>query len=172
MAGGREYYVLYPVGIIRHNYDDDYIRNCLEGVDGYIEIYPEYADGLKEIEGFSHLILITYLHKTGPEHRRVLVIRHRKLARLGIDISDIPSIGVFASDSPHRPNPIGLSIVELLERRDNRLHVRGLDVFDGTPVLDIKPYTPDRMVSNPRVPRWYKVLEERVLEKYGLRGPI
>ncbi len=164
--------MLKPIGIIRVDLSDEDVKNSWEGVEGIIEIYPEYVEGLEGIEGFSHLIVLAYLHKTTPEQRKVLKIKHRRLARFGIDISDIPEVGVFASDSPHRPNPIALTIVELIKRVDNKLYVKNLDLFNGTPVLDIKPYTSDRMISNYRVPWWYKVLEQRTLEKMGSRGPI
>jgi tRNA (Thr-GGU) A37 N-methylase len=94
-------------------------------------------------------------------------VRPRRLVRLGIDISDVPEIGVFASDSPHRPNPIALSILELLERRKNILYVNKLDLFNGTPVIDIKPYTRDRIIDKIKVPDWINILERRIFQKFG-----
>ncbi len=164
--------VLKPIGRVRHGYSDEEVKNSLEGVDGVVEIYPEYIDGLLELDGFSHIILITYLHKTTSDQRKVLKIKHRRLKRFGIEINDIPEVGVFASDSPHRPNPIALSIVELVKRIDNKLYVKGLDLFNDTPVLDIKPYTSDRVVKEYRVPWWVVVLENRVREKLGRDIPI
>ncbi|OYT37999.1 MAG: tRNA (N6-threonylcarbamoyladenosine(37)-N6)-methyltransferase TrmO [Desulfurococcales archaeon ex4484_58] len=164
--------VLKPIGVVRHRYSDDEVKNSWDGVDGVIEVYPEYVEGLTGIDGFSHLIIIAYLHKTSEEQRRVLKIKHRRLVRFGIDISDIPEVGVFASDSPHRPNPIALTIVELEKRIYNKLYVKKLDLFNETPVLDIKPYTSDRAIADYKVPDWHRILEERIYSKFGARGPV
>jgi len=152
---------------VRHSYSDEEVRSSWSGVDGYIEVFEEYAAGLEGVEGFSHLIVIAYLHKVSDEQRRVLRIKHRRLERFGIDISDVPEVGVFASDSPHRPNPIALSIVELVKRVDNKLYVKGLDLFNNTPVLDIKPYDSTRIITDIREPEWFKRLRQRVEERFG-----
>jgi tRNA (Thr-GGU) A37 N-methylase len=78
----------------------------------------------------------------------------RGLLRKGFREEDLPLLGVFATDSPVRPNPIALTLVRLLGREGNRIRVKGLDLFDGTPVLDIKPYRPDYRASEFRVPDW------------------
>jgi tRNA (adenine37-N6)-methyltransferase len=96
--------------------------------DGVIEILPELELGLTDIEGFSHLIVIWEFD------------RSHGLELLGTPPSDSRPHGVFATRSPRRPNPIGLTIVNLLRREGRLLHVRGVDMLDGTPVLDIKPY--------------------------------
>lgn len=158
-----------PIGYVRHSISDEELKDILEGVEGYIEIFPEYADGLKEIEGFSHIMIISYLHKVTEEQRKVLKIKHRKLARFGIKIDDIPEVGVFASDSPHRPNPIAISIVRLLSVEGTKLKVRGIDLSSGTPVLDIKPYDYGRQIKNISVPWWSELLEKRLKEKLGDR---
>ena len=98
---------------------------------GTIEVLPEYVEGLKDLEGFSHVILLYHLHKV----RRV-------------DLTVTPFLGseqhgVFATRAPTRPNPIGLSIVELVRIEDNRLYLGNVDILDGTPLLDIKPYVPE-----------------------------
>jgi len=159
--------ILKPIGIIHTSASIEEIKNSYFGVKGTIEVFPEYEEGLDGIEGFSHIIIIAYLHKVTDEQRRVLKVRHRRLARFGIRIDDLPEVGVFCTDSPHRPNPIALSIVELLGREGRFLKVKGLDLFDGTPVLDIKAYTPDRCIPKPRTPWWQKELERRVMEKFG-----
>ena len=159
--------ILKPIGIIHTSASIEEIKNSYFGVKGTIEVFPEYEEGLDGIEGFSHIIIIAYLHKVTDEQRRVLKVRHRRLARFGIRIDDLPEVGVFCTDSPHRPNPIALSIVELLGRDGRFLKVKGLDLFDGTPVLDIKAYTPDRCIPEPRTPWWQKELERRVMEKFG-----
>ena len=160
-------FIIKPIGAVRTLYSDDDIRNSIEGVPGYIEIFPEYEEGLEGLEEFSHIIVIAYLHKVSERQRDVLKVRPRRLVRLGIDISDVPEIGVFASDSPHRPNPIALSILELLERRKNILYVNKLDLFNGTPVIDIKPYTRDRIIDKIKVPDWINILERKILQKFG-----
>lgn len=96
--------------------------------DAVLEILPELADGLLDIEGFSHLyVLWVFDRSDGYE-------------LTGIPPTDDRPHGVFATRSPRRPNPIGLTVVELLRREGPRLHVRGADMLDGTPIFDIKPY--------------------------------
>jgi tRNA-Thr(GGU) m(6)t(6)A37 methyltransferase TsaA len=96
--------------------------------DGVLKILPEFEAGLTDIEGFSHLIVIWEFD------------RSHDFALLGTPPSDNRAHGVFATRSPRRPNPIGLTTVELLRRNGVELHVRGVDMLDGTPILDIKPY--------------------------------
>jgi tRNA-Thr(GGU) m(6)t(6)A37 methyltransferase TsaA len=96
--------------------------------EGYLEIRPELEPGLTDIEGFSHLYVIWVFDRSEP---------HELLFRPPTD--DRPH-GVFATRAPRRPNPIGLTVVQLLRREGARLHVRGLDMLDGSPILDIKPY--------------------------------
>lgn len=99
-----------------------------EGAEGWVEVRPEYQDGLGDLEGFSHLILIYDFHRNKGMELRVVPF-----------LDDVPR-GVFATRAPKRPNPIGISVVRLLELRGHRLRVGRLDVLDGTPLLDIKPY--------------------------------
>jgi tRNA (adenine37-N6)-methyltransferase len=96
--------------------------------DGRLTILPEFEAGLTDIEGFSHLIVIWEFD------------RSQGVELLGSPPSDNRQHGVFATRSPRRPNPIGLTTVELLHREGRELHVRGVDMLDGTPILDIKPY--------------------------------
>jgi tRNA-Thr(GGU) m(6)t(6)A37 methyltransferase TsaA len=102
-------------------------------VDGVLKILPEFEPGLTDIEGFSHLIVIW-------EFDRSPRVELRGEDLLASPPSDNRQHGVFATRSPRRPNPIGLTIVELLRRDGVELHVRGVDMLDGTPILDIKPY--------------------------------
>jgi len=95
---------------------------------GVLEVLPEFETGLVDIEGFSHLHIIWVFD------------RSQIFELLGMPPSDDRSHGVFATRSPRRPNPIGLTVVELLGREGRRLRLRGVDMLDGTPVLDIKPY--------------------------------
>jgi tRNA-Thr(GGU) m(6)t(6)A37 methyltransferase TsaA len=96
--------------------------------DGVLKILPEFAAGLTDIEGFSHLVILWEFD------------RSHGFELLGTPPSDNRPHGVFATRSPRRPNPIGLTTVELRRREGIELHVRGVDMLDGTPVLDIKPY--------------------------------
>jgi len=109
---------------------------------------PEYAGSLKGIESFSHAIIVTYLHQS-----RFDLTRH--LLRRPQDREEMPEVGMFSQRAKHRPNPIGITTVPILEAADSYLDVKGLDAVDHTPVLDIKPYFPqfDRVLS-PTVPAW------------------
>ena len=100
-----------------------------EGAKGIIEVYPEYQKGLKDLDGFSHIILLCHFHEV-KEYKLEVVPSGGE--------TDIR--GLFSTRSPRRPNPIGFSVVRLIEVRDNRLMISDLDILDGSPVLDIKPY--------------------------------
>ncbi len=99
-------------------------------VKGRLELFSKYVDGVKDLEGFSHIILIYHFH---------LVNKYKLLVK---PFMDNVLHGVFATRAPSRPNPIGISVVSLLSIEENILHVRGIDVVDGTPLLDIKPFVP------------------------------
>jgi tRNA-Thr(GGU) m(6)t(6)A37 methyltransferase TsaA len=101
-----------------------------DAVEGDLEIFEEYEAGLKDTEGFSHLMVIFAFHES--EGYRL----HTK------PFLDDQLRGLFSTRSPNRPNPIGLTVVEAVERKGNRLRVKGIDMIEGTPILDIKPYTP------------------------------
>lgn len=102
-----------------------------KGTDGIVEIFPEYAEGLKDIEGFSHIILLYHFHLSkGP-------------ALIAKPYMADETHGVFAMRGPNRPNPIGISIVRLVKVEGNMLHIRDVDIVDGTPLLDVKPYVPE-----------------------------
>lgn len=164
--------IIKPIGVVRIDVDDEFVRDSLEGIAGRIEIFKEYEEGLEGIEGFSHIIVLAYLHKVTEEQKKVLKVRHKRLLKLGLSLDELPEIGVFCSDSPHRPVPIALTIVRLLRRKENILYVEGLDLYDGTPVLDIKPYTPERITREIILPEWYISLKKKVEEKTGKSLPI
>lgn len=114
-----------------------------------IRVFPEFCSGLKGIEGFSHLIILYWIHlRDSEEERRTLLVFPRR-HRVNVET------GVFACRSPSRPNPIGLCVVELVEVENCALTVSGLDAFEGSPIIDIKPYIP-KINSFPeaRVPNW------------------
>ncbi len=97
---------------------------------GTIEIFPEYEQGLKDIEGFSHIYVLWRFHLS----KRIDLLTAPLM-------QPEPKRGVFATRTPHRPNHVALTVVRLLSREANILHVKGMDMVDGTPVLDVKPYT-------------------------------
>jgi tRNA (Thr-GGU) A37 N-methylase len=105
---------------------------------------------------------LSYLNKLRPEQVGPLKVRPRRLLRAGFKLEELPLVGVFAIDSPTRPNPIGLSLVKLLKIEGNKLFVRGLDMFDGTPILDIKPYRGDYRAEHYELADWYRKIRERV----------
>jgi tRNA-Thr(GGU) m(6)t(6)A37 methyltransferase TsaA len=121
-----------PIGYVRSPYKET--QDIPKGLgakheaEGVLEIRPEFELGLTDIEGFSHLFVIWVFDRSG------------RFELLGTPPSDTRAHGVFATRSPRRPNPIGLTVVELQRREGPELHVHGLDMLDGTPILDIKPY--------------------------------
>ncbi len=125
-----------------------------------VVIDRKYVRGLKDLEGFSHLYVLFLLHKA-PKGKDNLLVHPRGRA-------DIKERGIFATRSPHRPNPIGLTLVKLLGKRGRVLTVKGLDAYDGTPVLDLKPYDRHDSTAHPRVPLWLKRLERE--SKHGRRS--
>jgi tRNA-Thr(GGU) m(6)t(6)A37 methyltransferase TsaA len=154
-------FVLDPIGWVRHDHPDDLLKDQWHSLPVTIELRPELEAGLQAIDGFSHLFVLFWMHRLPEEARATLQIKPRGLLRLGLSPDELPTIGVFASDAPPRPNPIGLTIVELLGRETTALTVRGLDAFDGTPVLDIKPYTKDRVIEGAAEAGWHAELIAR-----------
>jgi tRNA-Thr(GGU) m(6)t(6)A37 methyltransferase TsaA len=104
-----------------------------ETITSKVVIAPQLVEALDGIEGFSHVLIIFYLHKVDEDRRSLLKVHPENK-------EELPLVGVFATRSPIRPNPIGVTVAKLLERQENVLKVLGLDAYDGTPVLDIKPY--------------------------------
>ncbi|RLI73909.1 tRNA (N6-threonylcarbamoyladenosine(37)-N6)-methyltransferase TrmO [Archaeoglobales archaeon] len=102
-----------------------------KGVRGKVEVFDEYVEGLKDIDGFSHIILVYHFHLS------------RGYSLMVKPFLDDEMRGVFATRAPRRPNPIGLSIVRLVSVKENILHIEDVDIVDKTPLLDIKPYVPE-----------------------------
>jgi tRNA-Thr(GGU) m(6)t(6)A37 methyltransferase TsaA len=148
-----------PVGIAHTSASDEDVREMGKDLEYTIELFPEYTKALDGIDGFSHLIVLFYFDRLRPEQKGVLRVKPKKFLRRGLTLDELPWLGVFALDSPSRPNPIGFSIVEFVRHDGLRLEVRGLEAFDGTPVLDIKPCSPERLVPAVKVPRWFSDLE-------------
>jgi tRNA-Thr(GGU) m(6)t(6)A37 methyltransferase TsaA len=126
--------IIKPIGTIHTPHID--INNmpiqpiAAEGIKGYIELLPEYVPGLKDLEGFSHITLIYHLHKI-----------------VGFSLEVIPFMddqprGIFSCKAPKRPNAIGISTVKLIGIEDNIIHIEQVDMLDGTPLIDIKPFYP------------------------------
>jgi len=101
------------------------------GVRGTIELFEEYRPGLKDLDGFSHIVLLYIFHRSDGYKLQV------------IPFMDTETRGLFATRAPKRPNPIGLSVVQLDQIKEGVLHIQNVDMLDGTPLLDIKPYVPE-----------------------------
>lgn len=144
-----------PIGVVRTGATDSDIRAEKQDIEGELQVFPEFAPALEGIDGYSHLFVVCYFDRLRPDQIGPLQVRPRRLVRTGVKPEDLPLLGVLALDSPTRPNPIGLTLVRLLEREGARLSVVGLDCFDGTPILDIKGYRPDYRPSGFSVPEWY-----------------
>jgi tRNA-Thr(GGU) m(6)t(6)A37 methyltransferase TsaA len=151
-----------PIGVIHSEHTSAdatpiqpvYAAACI----GRVEILPEFADGLADIEGFSHVYLLYCLHRADPPQLRVKPY-----------LQDVER-GIFATRAPCRPNPIGLSLVRLLRREGNILHFAGADVLDGTPLLDLKPYSPRHdTVENPHG-GWTEEVDEQTAQQRGRRN--
>jgi tRNA (adenine37-N6)-methyltransferase len=125
---------LTPIGLIHTPFNtpaETPIQASRSEVEGWIEVFPEYAEGLQDIEAFSHLYLIYHLHRSD------------QVQLLVEPFLDDRKHGVFATRHPFRPNHIGISIVQMVSRQGNRLNISGVDMFDQSPLLDIKPYVID-----------------------------
>ncbi|HWP24492.1 MAG TPA: tRNA (N6-threonylcarbamoyladenosine(37)-N6)-methyltransferase TrmO [Candidatus Binatia bacterium] len=153
-----------PIGVVRTQSSDAEVRETGDR-EGALEIFPEFEAGLEGIDGYSHLFVLAYFDRLRPEQIGPLKVKPRGLLRRGFTLEELPLLGVFALDSPTRPNPIGLTLVRVLKREGNRLFVRGLDFFDGTPILDIKGYRPQYRADDYTLPEWYRKLADG-------RGPI
>lgn len=139
-------FVMVPIGVIRTPFTELKgmpIQPAFSQATGRVEVFPEYEEGLQDVEAFSYVILIYALHRS---EGFVLKVK---------PFLDDAARGVFATRHPRRPNPIGMSTVRLLSRQDNVLEVEGIDVADGTPLLDIKPYVPDFDLKTGARAGWY-----------------
>lgn len=139
-------YVMRPIGVIHTPFEETKgmpIQPIFSQAIGRVEVLPEFADGLLDLETFSHVILIYVLHCTSGYTLRVKPF-----------LDDVAR-GLFTTRHPCRPNPIGISTVRLVARRGTVLEVEGIDVLDGTPLLDIKPYVPDFDIKTDVRAGWY-----------------
>ena len=139
-------FTIHPIGIIHTPFTkkvETPIQPSRSEAIGHVEVYADYAEGLQDIEGFSHLILLYAFHFSSGYKLSVK------------PFLDDQQRGLFATRYPYRPNPIGLSVVQLLNRDESTLIVKGIDVLDGTPLIDIKPYVPDFDVRTAVRTGWY-----------------
>jgi tRNA-Thr(GGU) m(6)t(6)A37 methyltransferase TsaA len=148
-----------PIGTIHTRGSDTEVREKSD-LEGELEIHPEFEAGLQGIDGYSHLFVLVYFDRLRPEQIGPLQVKPRGLLRRGFKLEELPLLGVFALDSPTRPNPIGLTLVRFIKREGNRLLVQGLDFFDGTPILDIKGYRPQYRAENYTLPDWFRKLAD------------
>lgn len=137
-----------PIGIIyspnRSAQGTPIQPTAAKNIQGIVEVYPEYSQGLKDLDGFSHTILLYYFHLSKAPS---LIVK---------PYMDDEKRGVFATRAPSRPNPIGLSVVEIEKIEINRIHIRNVDIIDGTPLLDIKPYVPEFDVADVKKIGWLR----------------
>ena len=140
-AESMETVIYRPIGLIHSPFRDPHNvpiqPAAAKGVEGRVEIRPELIDGLKDLEGFSHIVLIYHLHLS------------QGFSLLVKPFLDDEPRGVFATRAPRRPNAIGLSVVRLVAIDSTTLRVRDVDIVDGTPLLDLKPHIPE---ANPKGP--------------------
>ncbi len=125
---------IHPIGIIRTPFKSSKavpIQSIKSNAQGYIELSEEFCDGLKSLDGFSHIILLYWFHRAKAPKMQMK------------PYLDTESHGIFAIRAPSRPNPIGISIVKLTRIEGVRLYIEGVDMLDGTPLLDIKPFVPE-----------------------------
>jgi tRNA-Thr(GGU) m(6)t(6)A37 methyltransferase TsaA len=148
----QEKIVLNPIGYVKTEAVGDEVKD--KSRISKIVLRDELVEALDGITGFSHLFVLFWLSQIPDEQRMIMKVHPR--GRM-----DMPLLGVFATRTNLRPNPIGLTLVELLKVEGNTLTVRGLDAFDGTPILDIKPFDSWDTAKNARVPDWWIKLNEK-----------
>jgi len=130
-----------PIGVIHSPFKEPkgtpIQPKAAKGIEGMVEVFPQYEKGLKDIEGFSHIILIYHFHLSKSYSLEV------------VPFMDDKCHGLFTTRAPARPNPVGISVVRLIKVKENRLYIKDVDIVDGTPLLDIKPFVFE--FDNPKV---------------------
>jgi len=149
--------VLKPIATVRNDVKE-LGRHDSEHVVSEIVFKPNLVDALDGVEEFSHIQVLFWMHLS-PPGESAPPKTHPQMRQ------DLPLVGVLATRSPVRPNPLGLAVVKLLERKGNVLKVSGLDAIDGTPVVDIKPYLPGDSITQIRVPDWFHKLHQSKSKK-------
>ena len=137
-----------PIGIIHSPFKESkgtpIQPKAAKGIEGRVEVFPEYTEGLKDLEGFSHIIVIYHFHLSKKSSLKIKPFMGNQIR------------GVFATRAPSRPNPIGISVVRLIRINENTLHVKDVDIVDETPLLDIKPYVSEFDVREVNKIGWLK----------------
>lgn len=135
-----------PIGVIHSQFKEPKgtpIQSLVaKDIEGTVEVFPEYAEGLKDVEGFSHIILIYHFHLARKSSLNVKPYLDNEVR------------GIFSTRAPGRPNPIGISVVRLVKIEETLLQIQEVDIVDGTPLLDIKPYVPTFDVRETREIGW------------------
>jgi tRNA-Thr(GGU) m(6)t(6)A37 methyltransferase TsaA len=146
-------FIFHPIGVIHSPFTEKEktpIQVVRSQAVGQVEVFPEFADGLKDIEHLSHIHLLYVFHESTGHSLHVK------------PFLDDREHGIFATRYPYRPNPIGLSTVRLVSRQNNILTIEGVDVLNGTPLLDIKPYVPDFDIRMENVRAgWYETRSKK-----------
>ncbi|MFO7990881.1 MAG: tRNA (N6-threonylcarbamoyladenosine(37)-N6)-methyltransferase TrmO [Thermoplasmata archaeon] len=138
-----ERYEVKPIGRAENDYENEIPDDYKDRVTKIV-IYEEYGDALLGIEEHSHIVILSWFHESDRTIHRV-----HPMADM-----DNPLTGVFATRSPVRPNPIAITVCELVDMEENILHVKGLDVYNNTPIVDIKSYTTKYKIEGPKYPDW------------------
>ena len=140
---------LKPVGFVKNNIKEPRFGN-FAGEISEIIVDKKFAEALNGIEEYSHVIIVYWLNRVKKS-----VITHRPQGN-----PNVPIVGIFACRCPERPNPIAITTVKLIAHEGNKIRVKGLDILDGTPIIDIKPYWPQYdKVENEKIPGWVNKLE-------------
>ena len=147
---------LEPVGFVKTEAIGKEVRD--KKIISKIIFREELTEALEGIQEFSHLFVLFWLHEMSDKDKGIMKVHPRGRR-------DMPLLGTFATRTPHRPNPIGLTRVKLLKVEGNVVTVQGLDAYDGTPVLDIKPFDHWDTTEDVRVPDWWLRLEKEKTEK-------
>jgi len=144
-----------PIGLVKSSVTELVDKNW-GNVTSRINLLPEYKGSLVGLEDFSHIIVITYLHQAKYTPSKHLQRRPRGM-------ESMPKVGIFSQRVKDRPNPIGVTAVEIINVGDDYIEVRGLEAIDATPIIDIKPYYPHYdKIETPKIPQWV----DRLMNNY------
>lgn len=143
-----------PIGLVRNEFESEIPQGYEDSLSEII-IKDDLIEGLHKIEENSHIVVVFWMHRIKDDDRKIM-----KMHPKGRE--DLPLLGVFATRSPRRPNPMGIRAVRLVEKKGNILKVKGLDALNGTPILDIKPYSSKHdLIADAKTPWWVKCFYEK-----------
>lgn len=148
--------VLKPVALVKNDAREPGMRDWSR-VFSELVFEREFVNALDGLEDFSHIIVIFWMHLFAGQER-IPLKTHPQMR------TELPLVGIFATRSPIRPNPLGIAVAQMLERKGNVLRVKGLDAVDGTPVVDVKPYFPGAPDDHVKVPDWVNKLQRHTLK--------